>query len=116
MSVLDDIGAINDKLADWIINTTPGPGNAAAAQEMKQVVSLHIQLDQLLTQLQLADLQQQNAALVAVLAKQGAQLSSIRAQIAGTTNDIKVAQGVLSLAAQAVAAASQIVTIVGSIK
>lgn len=115
MSVTDDITAINDKLSDWIISTSPDPGDNQGAQAMKQVVGLHNQLDQQLTQLQLADLQQQNAALAAVLAKQGALLASIRGQIAGVTNDIKLVQQILSFAAQAVAAAAAIMSVVGAL-
>jgi hypothetical protein len=82
---------------------------------MKQVVGLHIQLDQLVTKLQLADLQQQNAALAAVLAKQGPIISGINKQIATVTNDVKFVQSIISFAAQAVAAAAQIETVVAAL-
>jgi hypothetical protein len=115
MAALDDLVSINGKLADWIINTSPPANDAAAAQAMKQVVGLHIQLDQLVTKLQLADLQQQNAALAAVLAKQGPIISGIGKQIATVTNDVKLVQSIISFAAQAVAAAAQIETIVAAL-
>jgi hypothetical protein len=109
MSIIDDIGAINDKLADWIIHVTPG--DSGQADTMKQVIDLHNQLDQLLTKLQLADLQQQSVALAAVLAKQGPRLRALKEQITGTANDIKLVQSVLSFAAQAVAATAQVVSV-----
>jgi dsDNA-binding SOS-regulon protein len=112
MSATDDIQTINDKLSDWIINTTPSSGNLADAQAMKQVVDLHNQLDQLLTKLQLADLQTQSNALAAVIAKQGAQLSSLSAKISATAHGIQTVQTVISYAAQAVAAAAQILSVV----
>jgi hypothetical protein len=114
MALIDDLGAINDKLADWIINTSPG-NDATAIQSMKQIVGLHNQLDQQLTQLQLADLQKQNAALAAVLAKQGPIITSVKKGLTDVTNDVKFVQSVISFAAQAVAAAAQIVSVVSAL-
>jgi hypothetical protein len=110
MSVIDDIEAINEKLSDWIVNTTPDPSDAASVQDMKQVIDLHNQLDQLLTKLRLADLQSQNNALAAVIAKQGPQLSSLSTRIAAVANNIKTVESVISYAAQAIAAVTQIVS------
>jgi hypothetical protein len=114
MAFIDDLGAINDKLSDWIINTSPGT-DPAAAQAMKQIVGLHNQLDQLLTKLQLADLQQQNTALAAVVVKQGPIITSVKNQITTVTNDVKLVQSVVSFAAQAVAAAAQVATVVAAL-
>ena len=108
MAAIDDLENINERLADWIINTTPGPGNAQEAQEMQQAMNLHNQLDQLLAKLRLADLQDQGARLGAILGKQGAQLTSLSASITKTTNTIQAAASVISYAAQAVAAAAQV--------
>jgi dsDNA-binding SOS-regulon protein len=111
MTAIDDVETINDKLRDWIINTTPSSGSVAEVDAMKQAVDLHNQLDQLLTRLQLADLQSQSNALAAVMAKQGALLSSLSKKISATANGIQTAEKVISYAAQTVAAAAQIVAV-----
>lgn len=112
MSAIDDFETINDKLSDWIIGTTANPDDAAGVQAMKQAINLHNQLDQLLTKLRLADIQAQNNALAAVVAKQGPLLKSLSAKMSAMAHDIKTVESVISYAAQAVAAAAQIASLV----
>src|SRR6478609_2215368 len=103
MSVIDDIDAINDRLKDWIINTTPAPDDVQGKEQMRRAVALHNQLDQLLTRAQLLDLQQQGKALAQLLAKQGAQVTALKNEIEAVADGIKTAQTVVSVAAQAIA-------------
>ena len=111
MTVIDSIDSINDKLSDWIVHTSPDPNNPASVEQMKQVVDLHSQLDQLLTRLTLADLQNAGAALTKILADQGGRLAALSAKMASTANDIKTAETVISYAAQAVAAAAKLASV-----
>lgn len=111
MSAINDVEAINDKLREWIITTSPPAGDSAAMAKMNQVVTLHNQLDQQLARAQLIDLQQANAALVALLNKQGAQVSALSTQIAKVADGIQSAETVISVAAQAVAFLVQVVAV-----
>ena len=111
MSVIDSIDAINDKLTEWIVHTSPDPGDPAGVAQMKQVIDLHNQLDQLLMSLRLADLDSANAALGKVIAEQGARLQELSGKVTSTANTIKTAETVISYAAQAVAAAAKLVDV-----
>jgi len=103
MSAIDDVEAINDKLSEWIITTSPPAGDTAAIAKMKQVVTLHNQLDQQLAKAQLIDLRRTNAALAAILNKQGAQVAALKTQIGKVIDGIQSVETVISVAAQAVA-------------
>ena len=103
MPIVDDTVTINDKLSDWIINTSPPPGDAAAKAQMQQAVALHRQLDQLITRAQLLDLQAQGKARELLEARQGALLATLKDRITHTTNGIAQAEAIISIAAQAVA-------------
>jgi hypothetical protein len=111
VSAIDDIDTINDHLADWIIHTVPAPGNVIQAQAMAQALSLHNQLDQRLTQIQLNGLKETNDALAAVLKKQGPVLQQLTAKAESTAKNISTVQDVIAYAAQAVAIAAQIVAV-----
>jgi|SRR5882724_4378360 len=108
MSIVDDTATINDKLSDWIINTSPPAGDAAAQAQMQQAVALHRQLDQLITRAQLIDLQEQGKALELLEAKQGALVATLKDRINRTTDGIAQAEAIISIAAQAVAIIVQV--------
>ncbi|MEI9936863.1 MAG: hypothetical protein WDO69_06545 [Pseudomonadota bacterium] len=112
MSAIDDVDAINDKLREWIITTSPPAGDSMAMAKMKQVVTLHNQLDQQLAKAQLIDLQQANTALLSILKKQGAQVAELKTQIEKVTDGIESAETVISVAAQAVAFLVQVIALV----
>lgn len=111
MSAIDDVEAINDKLREWIITTSPAAGDITAMAKMNKVVTLHNQLDQQLAKAQLIGLEQANGALAALLNKQGAQISALNTQIAKVTDGIQSAETVISVAAQAVAFLVQVVAV-----
>jgi hypothetical protein len=115
MSAIDDIQAIDDKLSDWIIHTSPSAGDATGLASMRQAISLHTQLDQQLTALQLGDLQAESAALAAVLASQGPVLTGLRTRITAVQSGITAAESVISFAAQAIAAAVKIMGVVAAL-
>lgn len=108
MSIVDDTVTINDKLSDWIINTSPPAGDAGALAQMQQAVALHRQLDQLITRAQLIDLQDQGKALELLEAKQGSLVATLKDRIIQTTNGIAQAEAIISVAAQAVASIVQV--------
>jgi hypothetical protein len=110
-TVIDSLDAINDKLGDWIVHTSPDPGDAAAVEQMRLIVDLHNQLDQILMKLRLADLQATNDSLAKIFAEQGARLGILSGKVAKTEKHIKMAENVISYAAQAVAAAAKLATL-----
>lgn len=111
MPIVDDTITINDRLSDWIINTSPPAGDAAAKAQMQQAVALHRQLDQLITRAQLIDLQAQGKALELIEAKQGTILAALKNRIIQTNNGIAQAEAIISVAAQAVAIIVQVVAL-----
>jgi hypothetical protein len=112
-TVIDSLDAINDQLSDWIVHTSPDPNEPDSVEQMRLVIDLHNQLDQMLMSLRLADLQEANAALGKIIEVQGVRLKDLNGKMVKTSKNIKTAENVISYAAQAVAAAAKLTSLLG---
>jgi hypothetical protein len=108
MDILDALRQIDQKLFDWILDTTPTNDDERA--QMKQVVHLRSQISD---QIDMLTLQQVKLSMPALQGQMN-QLADITSSILGTAHQIDTVKQVIGYASSAVGIAAQVAGIVAA--